>query len=173
MRRYLTLHAFVCSNRRIALRISSGSIFCSRMAAFGWCSAWVRKRRLCLQFPAPSRSSFLRATKPMLLAMRFILSCSKVAPARFTFSLWTTTVRMELRKQRVEAASNSSRPDALTVIHGQPLPDGWTGKLWAMQQGIEQALRLHPQFLLLTDADIQHSPENVATLVSRCRTWRL
>ena len=65
-----------------------------------------------------------------------------------------------------QAASNSSHPDALTVIHGQPLPDGWTGKLWAMQQGIEQALRLHPQFLLLTDADVQHSPENVATLVS-------
>jgi hopene-associated glycosyltransferase HpnB len=65
-----------------------------------------------------------------------------------------------------EAAANSSHPDALTVIRGQPLPDGWTGKLWAMQQGIEQALRLHPQFLLLTDADVQHSPENVATLVS-------
>jgi len=65
-----------------------------------------------------------------------------------------------------QAAANSSRPDALTVIRGQPLPDGWTGKLWAMQQGIEQALRLHPQFLLLTDADVQHSPENVATLAS-------
>jgi hopene-associated glycosyltransferase HpnB len=65
-----------------------------------------------------------------------------------------------------QAAANSSRPDALTVIRGQPLPDGWTGKLWAMQQGIEQALRLHPQFLLLTDADVQHSPENVASLVS-------
>jgi len=65
-----------------------------------------------------------------------------------------------------EAAANSSHPDALTVIRGQSLPDGWTGKLWAMQQGIEQALRLHPRFLLLTDADVQHSPENVATLVS-------
>jgi hopene-associated glycosyltransferase HpnB len=65
-----------------------------------------------------------------------------------------------------QAAANSSRPDALTVIRGQPLPDGWTGKLWAMQQGIEQALRVHPQFLLLTDADVQHSPANVATLVS-------
>src|ERR1039457_2649396 len=40
-----------------------------------------------------------------------------------------------------EAAANSSRPDALTVIRGQPLPDGWTGKLWAMQQGIEEADR--------------------------------
>src|SRR5664279_2772898 len=65
-----------------------------------------------------------------------------------------------------EVAANSSHADALTVVRGQPLPDGWTGKLWAMQQGIEQALRVHPQFLLLTDADVRHSPENVATLVS-------
>jgi hopene-associated glycosyltransferase HpnB len=65
-----------------------------------------------------------------------------------------------------EAASKTSRPDALTVIRGQPLPGGWTGKVWAMQQGIEQALRLRPLFLLLTDADIRHSPENVADLVS-------
>src|ERR1039458_7329508 len=65
-----------------------------------------------------------------------------------------------------EVAANSSHADALTVIRGEPLPDGWTGKLWAMQQGIEQALRVHPQFLLLTDADVQHSPANVATLVS-------
>jgi hopene-associated glycosyltransferase HpnB len=64
-----------------------------------------------------------------------------------------------------EAALKSSHLEALTIIQGQPLPDGWTGKLWAMQQGIEQALRLHPQFLLLTDADIQHSPETIATLV--------
>src|SRR5208282_3813201 len=52
------------------------------------------------------------------------------------------------------------------VISGQLLPPGWSGKLWAVQQGIEQALPLHPQFLLLTDADVQHSAENVATLVA-------
>ena len=46
------------------------------------------------------------------------------------------------------------------------MPPGWSGKLWAVQQGIEQALQLQPKFLLLTDADIQHSPENVATLVA-------
>ena len=64
------------------------------------------------------------------------------------------------------AAENASRSDALTVIAGHPLPEGWTGKLWAMQQGIEQAFLLHPQFLLLTDADIQQSPRNVSTLIA-------
>ncbi len=34
-----------------------------------------------------------------------------------------------------------------------------------MQQGIEQALELQPQFLLFTDADIRHSRESIATLV--------
>ena len=63
-------------------------------------------------------------------------------------------------------AARNSREDALTVIHGEPLPPGCSGKLWAVQQGIEQALQLQPKFLLLTDADIQHSPENVATLVA-------
>ena len=65
-----------------------------------------------------------------------------------------------------EAAASNAAANALTVISGQPLPPGWTGKLWAVQQGIEQALLLRPQFLLLTDADIEHSPENVATLAA-------
>jgi hopene-associated glycosyltransferase HpnB len=55
---------------------------------------------------------------------------------------------------------------ALTVITGAPLPLGWTGKLWAMQQGIEAAGALHPAFFLLTDADIEHAPDNVTTLTA-------
>ncbi|MGB8886666.1 MAG: glycosyltransferase [Candidatus Korobacteraceae bacterium] len=65
-----------------------------------------------------------------------------------------------------QAASDISQAEHLTVISGRPLPHGWTGKLWAERQGIEQALALNPQFLLLTDADIEHSPSNVATLVA-------
>jgi len=65
-----------------------------------------------------------------------------------------------------EAAANCARTGELTVINGQSLPPGWSGKLWAVQQGIEQAFSLQPQFLLLTDADIHHSPENVATLAA-------
>jgi hopene-associated glycosyltransferase HpnB len=64
------------------------------------------------------------------------------------------------------AAANISQTARLTIASGRPLPNGWSGKLWAMQQGIEQALVLNPQFLLLTDADVEHSPLNVATLVA-------
>jgi hopene-associated glycosyltransferase HpnB len=67
-----------------------------------------------------------------------------------------------------EAARSAAadHPSKLTVIEGCSLPSGWTGKLWAVQQGVEVALTAHPEFLLLTDADIEHAPDNIATLVS-------
>ena len=65
-----------------------------------------------------------------------------------------------------DAAIAAGRPGMLTVIAGQPLPPGWSGKLWAMQQGVERAREFHPEFLLLTDADVVHAQETLATLVS-------
>lgn len=62
------------------------------------------------------------------------------------------------------AAESSDHGATLSVIAGKPLPPGWSGKLWAVQQGVEQAILLKPKFLLLTDADIWHSPENLASL---------
>ncbi len=65
-------------------------------------------------------------------------------------------------------AAALSEPDwqKLNIIRGQPLPPDWSGKLWAVQQGIDAAMALDPQFLLLTDADVEHAPDSVATLVS-------
>jgi len=70
----------------------------------------------------------------------------------------------------VAAEVRGSQANRLTVISGTPLPPGWSGKLWAVQQGIEQALRLHPDYLLLTDADIEHAPGSLAALVSLAET---
>jgi len=53
------------------------------------------------------------------------------------------------------------------VLPGAPLPEGWTGKLWAAAQGVEEAGRFSPEYLLLTDADIVHAPDVVARLVAR------
>ena len=60
-------------------------------------------------------------------------------------------------------------PGRVTVIPGRPLPAGWSGKLWAVQQGVEQALAVEPDFLLLTDADIEHDSHNVASLIGIAR----
>jgi hopene-associated glycosyltransferase HpnB len=67
------------------------------------------------------------------------------------------------------AAASSGKTDRLTVIDGRPLPAGWSGKLWAMQQGIESARKMNPDYLLLTDADIEHGPKSIDDL---CRISR-
>ena len=53
----------------------------------------------------------------------------------------------------------------LTVIAGAPRPAGWSGKLWAVAQGLEAAE--DADLLLLTDADIVHEPAHLATLVAQ------
>src|SRR2546423_6018643 len=64
------------------------------------------------------------------------------------------------------AAGEAGKSSMLTVIQGRPLQTGWSGKLWAVQQGIEKAREFMPDFFLLTDADIAHGPESFATLVT-------
>jgi hopene-associated glycosyltransferase HpnB len=65
------------------------------------------------------------------------------------------------------AAESLGAGDRLVVLRGSPLPKGWTGKLWAQQQGIQHSTSFEPQYLLLTDADIGHAADNVRTLVAR------
>jgi hopene-associated glycosyltransferase HpnB len=54
----------------------------------------------------------------------------------------------------------------LTVIAGKGPSGGWTGKLWALNQGIAAAEMSRPEYLLLTDADIVHAPDMLAWLVA-------
>jgi glycosyltransferase involved in cell wall biosynthesis len=112
------------------------------------------------------------------------------------------------------AAQAAGKAEQLTVIAGRPLVPGWSGKLWAVQQGIEKAREWQPSntqhdvvskqspglesetrpcrvstpgsltpstadrtaggpdFFLLTDADIEHSPDSIATLVAIAQSGR-
>jgi hopene-associated glycosyltransferase HpnB len=59
-------------------------------------------------------------------------------------------------------------PGRLEILNGAPLASGWTGKLWAMEQGARRAAAEHASdYLLFTDADIAHGPQNLARLVAR------
>jgi hopene-associated glycosyltransferase HpnB len=65
-----------------------------------------------------------------------------------------------------EAATTAGGADRLTVIPGTVLPAGWSGKLWAVHQGINRARELNPDFLLLTDADVVHASDDLNRVVS-------
>ncbi len=64
-------------------------------------------------------------------------------------------------------ACQSAPAEMLTVAAAAPLPTGWTGKLWAVAEGVRLAERWQPDYLLLTDADIVHAPGKLAELVAR------
>jgi hopene-associated glycosyltransferase HpnB len=53
----------------------------------------------------------------------------------------------------------------LVVLDGQPRPAGWSGKLWAVAQGLAEAGSA--EMVLLADADIVHQPRHLATLVAQ------
>jgi hopene-associated glycosyltransferase HpnB len=63
--------------------------------------------------------------------------------------------------------------ERLEVISGSPLPQGWTGKMWAVSQGAAHAAQSAPDYLLLTDADIGHAPDNLRRLVDRAEAGGL
>lgn len=70
---------------------------------------------------------------------------------------------------RVAQASAESvgQAERLTVLLAEPLPPGWSGKLWAMDQGVQTALAASPDYILLTDADICHDRSNLRRLVTQ------
>jgi hopene-associated glycosyltransferase HpnB len=70
-------------------------------------------------------------------------------------------------------AERLGRSDRLQVLTGEPLPVGWTGKLWAVHQGTLEAEALQPKYVWLTDADIGHAPDNLRSLVARAEAGGL
>jgi hopene-associated glycosyltransferase HpnB len=57
-------------------------------------------------------------------------------------------------------------PERLNLISSSPLPPGWTGKMWALFQGVQHSSDFAPDYFLFTDADVVHGPDSVSSLVA-------
>jgi hopene-associated glycosyltransferase HpnB len=66
-----------------------------------------------------------------------------------------------------QAASGNA--ESITISLAMSLPPGWTGKMWALSQGVLQATKFAPDYFLFTDADIVHASDNITSLVARAR----
>ncbi|MBV8753519.1 MAG: glycosyltransferase [Hyphomicrobiales bacterium] len=75
---------------------------------------------------------------------------------------------------RAVAALSQSKHQ-LTIIAAAALPLGWTGKLWAVREGVARACVATepPDYLLLTDADIAYRPDAVRRLVASAQAQGL
>jgi hopene-associated glycosyltransferase HpnB len=72
-------------------------------------------------------------------------------------------------------AEDMNAQDRLIIVRGRALPANWTGKVWAMKQGVNHAEELHelPRYLLFTDADIAYAPDALTKLVARAEAGHL
>lgn len=108
--------------------------------------------------PARDEASLVARTLASLLAQDY--------PGRFRVIL--VDDNSTDRTAETARALNSPR---LTILLARPRPPGWAGKLWAVGQGISEAEEA--EFLLFTDADIEHDPAHVATLVAHAERHEL
>ena len=78
----------------------------------------------------------------------------------------------------LQIAQSCGKADQLSILRAAPLPSGWTGKLWAMEQGfryLQQASHQtsQPDYVLFTDADIEHDKESLQQLVLKAKSEKL
>ena len=77
-----------------------------------------------------------------------------------------------------QAARDLNAESRIQIRTAAPLPPGWTGKLWALNEGVTHAAALpspssatneqpEPTYYWFTDADIVHAPDTLQRLVAR------
>ncbi len=66
-----------------------------------------------------------------------------------------------------QAANESGASQRLKIHSAAPLAPGWTGKLWALNEGISATSEKGVEFFWFTDADIEHAPDTLRRLVFR------
>jgi hopene-associated glycosyltransferase HpnB len=67
-------------------------------------------------------------------------------------------------------AERAGRSAQLRIIQGRPKPAGWSGKMWALHQGVAAG---DAPLILFTDADIVHDTRHLSTLARHLEDERL
>ncbi|MGB3615798.1 MAG: glycosyltransferase [Elainellaceae cyanobacterium] len=121
--------------------------------------------------PARNEAEMLPHTLPSLLNQDYAGTVSILLVD--DHSTDNTAAIAQAIAQQANSATPQQAATSLEVLAAKPLPAGWTGKLWALQQGTEHALASEPDYVLLTDADICHSPESLRQLVTLAQQRQL
>jgi hopene-associated glycosyltransferase HpnB len=75
----------------------------------------------------------------------------------------------------LQLADRHPHGERLALERTEEVPPGWVGKMWAVHTGVRAAQRRWPEaeYLLLTDADVEHGPGNLRRLVGRAEAAQL
>jgi len=109
--------------------------------------------------PARNEADILPETLPSLLGQDY--------PGEFEIVIVDDRSEDGTAEVARDIADQTGHGDRLTVISGEEVPAGWTGKLWALEQGIREQGVADPELLLFTDADISHPANSLPQLVAK------
>jgi hopene-associated glycosyltransferase HpnB len=127
--------------------------------------AGLEQARVAVVVPARNESDMVTLTVPALYHQNF--------PGKIDIFLvddHSTDRTAEAARAAVEFFEHKNR--SLTVVTGEPLPEGWVGKVWAMHQALKKIAAngdALPDYVLLTDADILHHSGSVSRLVAESK----
>lgn len=115
--------------------------------------------------PARNEEAYLGRTLPSLIAQDY--------PGRVHVIL--VDDNSEDRTRAIAEATTTRPGRLLEVIGARPRPAGWSGKLWAVSEGLRRGFERMPDapYVLLTDADVQHDPGNLRRLVTKAEADQL
>jgi hopene-associated glycosyltransferase HpnB len=112
--------------------------------------------------PARNEKDVICETLPTVLSQDF--------PGEFRVILVDDRSDDRTAATALQAAEQSGFAHRLTVLPGTQLPEGWAGKVWAMNQGTTQALAELADYIWFTDADIAHDSGVLQALVLKAVT---
>lgn len=139
-----------------------------------------------------ARGRFWRVTKPSIPSMRSAPSVAVVIPARNEADVVAQSTRSLLEQRypgplriflvddhssdntaNIVRSVAETNPQRLNLVESSVLPPGWTGKMWALAQGVDHASEFSPEYFLFTDADIVHAPNSLTSLASLAEAGKL
>lgn len=139
---------------------------------------WRARERLAADLPAPARWPSVVALVPARDEAETIGETLRALLAQAYPGTYRIILVDDGSRDGTAAIAHALATGAdagrLAVVPGRPLPPGWTGKLWALQQGLDAVATAAPgtDWLWFTDADIRHGPGQLDRLVREAEARR-
>lgn len=142
------------------------------LSLLGWACVLLRPGRpwdlrpVAEDEPAPPDPAAWPGVAIVVPARNESLSLARTLPALAAQDYpgpWRVVVVDDRSTDGTADAARAHGGNRTTVRSGSDLPEGWVGKVWAMNQGVDGAAE---SYILLTDADILHAPGSLRRLVA-------
>jgi hopene-associated glycosyltransferase HpnB len=110
--------------------------------------------------PARNEADVIEQTLASLLAQRY--------PGRFEITLVDDRSEDGTGDVARAVIAREGSEERAHVVEARPRPDGWTGKVWALAEGVAaaRASGARPAYWWFSDADVEHDADTLARLVA-------